>query len=284
MKLNIEPIKNWFGYSRRERRSSFILLLIIILIIALRFTIPARNLAVDDTFASSIVNDSNLLVFTGDTLSSVRLFSFNPNTSSYDTLIKLGFTPKEASTLISYRNKGGKFRRPSDLRKIYGLGEEKAEMFEPFVTVGTDTDTGIRNKSTSRMKHMIDINSCDTAMLVGLPGIGPVLSVRIIKYRHLLGGFVRRDQLKEVYGLQEETYNLIKERIFIDTSVVKRININTSDYNTLAHLPYLENYEVKAILKYRELVGKVAGPGELFENKLISKEKAEKIGPYLRFE
>jgi competence protein ComEA len=284
MKLNFEPIKNWFGFSRRERRSAFIFLLIIILIIAIRFTVPEKNMALEDfsVSASGIEIASGFL--NTDTLPSVRLFSFNPNTASYDTLLKLGFAPKEANTLISYRNKGGKFRHPSDIKKVYGIEEAKAEKLLPFVKVETDTAEWVRVKSYRQQKLKIDINSCDTAMLDRLPGIGPVLSARIIKYRHLLGGFARIDQLKEVYGLPEETYNIIKERIIIDTSTVTRIYINTSDYKELVRLPYFEKYEVNAILKYRELMGKVSSLNELVDNKVITKEKAAKIRPYLRFE
>ena len=284
MKLNREPIKNWFGFTRRERRSAFILLLIIILILALRYFVPERNIVIKDfsTSFSSIGSPSGF--HSGEISSTGQPFSFDPNTASYDTLIKLGFAAKEANTIIKYRNKGGKFRQPADIKKIYGIEEGKAEKLIPFVEIKTDTTQKVRVIYRKQQKALIDINNCDSASLVRLPGIGPVLSVRIIKYRNLLGGFARIEQLKEVYGFPEETYNLISGSIFADTLAITRINVNSADYKELARLPYFEKYEVTAILKYRELMGRITGIADLVENKLITEEKAAKVGHYLRFE
>ncbi|MFA5819694.1 MAG: helix-hairpin-helix domain-containing protein [Bacteroidales bacterium] len=284
MKLNREQIKNWFGFTRRERRSAFILLLIIILILALRYFVPERNIVIKDfsTGFSAMGSPSGFL--SEDISSTGQPFSFDPNTASYDTLIKLGFAAKEANTIIKYRNKGGKFRQPADIKKIYGIEEGKAEKLIPFVEVKTDTTQKVRVIYRKQQKVLIDINNCDSASLVRLPGIGPVLSARIIKYRNLLGGFARIEQLKEVYGLPEETYNLIRGSIFADTLAITRIDINSADYKELARLLYFEKYEVTAILKYRELMGRITGIADLIENKLITEEKAAKVGPYLRFE
>ena len=98
-----------------------------------------------------------------------------------------------------------------------------------------------------QQKSSIDINGCDSAALVALPGIGPVLSARIIKYRKLLGGFASVEQLKEVYGLPEETYEMIKGRLYADSSGIRKININSSGYKELSRIPYIEKYEVTAI-------------------------------------
>jgi DNA uptake protein ComE-like DNA-binding protein len=136
----------------------------------------------------------------------------------------------------------------------------------------------------NQVKKLLELNSCDSATFVSLPGIGPVLAARIIKYRHLLGGFASVDQLKDVYGLPVETYELIKGRLYTDTLIISRININSADFKTLARLPYIERFEVTAILKYRELNGKISGINELTVNKLIGAEKAFKVRPYLKFE
>ena len=283
MKLNSEPIKNWFGFNRRERRSSIILLILIIIIVLLRIAVPEKNIIVEDVTASisDIGGASGFDI--SEEQSSVELFSFDPNTVQYDTLIKLGFTKREAGTLIAYRNKGGKFRQPSDLRKVYGIEEVKAEKLIPFVEVKTDTTNKDKFVSKKLQKTLIDLNNCDSALLVTLPGIGPVLSVRIIKYRNLLGGFASVNQLKEVYGLPPETFEIIKGRVFADSSVIIGININTAGYKELSRLPYLENYEITSILKYRELKGRIEEMNDLTENKLLTVEKADKVSPYLNF-
>ncbi len=156
-------------------------------------------------------------------------------------------------------------------------------MLIPFAEPEADT---IKKKAvlrTGSRKPPIDLNNCDSADLVSLPGIGPVLSARIIKYRHLLGGFARVEQLKDVYGLKPETYDLIASRVTADSSVVDKINVNTAGFSEFSRLPYFERYEITAVLKYRELQGKITGMAELVENKIISPEKATKVLPYLYF-
>lgn len=284
MKLNTEPIRRWFGFTRRERRSSFILLFIVFLIIAFRYTIPEKNIGIED-ISTGILSLENTLGTLKPTLSSdIRLFSFDPNNASYDTLLMLGFSSGEASTLINYRNKGGKFRQPSDLNKIYGIEEHKVNELVPFVKVNLDIKDRSIDVYGRQQKKLIDLNSCDSLLLETLPGIGPVLSVRIIKYRNLLRGFVSVDQLQEVYGLPEETFNLIKGRFFIDTTIITKIDVNSAAYNEFNRLPYFEYYEVTAILKYRELMGRIEGIDDLIYNRLLTAEKAAKVRPYLSFE
>lgn len=283
MKLNIEPLRSWFGFTRRERRSSFILLLIIILIFTIRFTIPPKSIIIEDfTDSISAITKRSDFYIAGSTVPD-SLFSFNPNTVPFETLIKLGFTAGEAKTLINYRAKGGRFRQPSDIKKIYGIEPDKAERYLPFIIIPADTTPRIHSGSYNASQVKTDINNCDTAMLDKLPGIGPVLSARIIKYRYLLGGFARIEQLREVYGLSSETYDLIKERITLNISDIKRIDINTSDYKNLFRLPYLEKYDISAIIKYRELKGRIGSLEELVNNKIITVEKADKAGPYMEF-
>lgn len=149
----------------------------------------------------------------------------------------------------------------------------------------TVPDTVVKKKGIRvyPKKALIDLNSCDTTELISLPGIGSVLSVRIIKYRNLLGGYAAVNQLNEVYGLPPETYDLIKERVYADTSLLVRISINSAGYKEISKLPYFEKYEVQAILKYRELKGRIGGVNEMVDNKLIPPEKAAKVTPYLNF-
>ena len=284
MKINFEPLRNWFGYTRRERRSAFILLLIIIAIIAVRYTVPEKNIEVKDLtneYLASLQNqpDEARISFSPD-----KLFYFDPNITSYDTLIQLGLTEKEAATLINYRKKGGVFRTPEDINKIYGINGEKAALLVPYVVV-----TDVRKKSSQEYKTVqkytpIELNSCDSASLVRLPGIGPILAARIIKYRRLLGSYASVEQIREVYGLSPETYELIKGRLVVNKLNIRRVNINKADYKQLDSIPYLEKYEIVSILKFKELQGKISGISDLTTNKLLSIEKAQKVEPYLVFE
>jgi len=205
---------NWFGYTRRERRSTFILLVIIVLVSGLRYLVPSRRIEIEE-----IPVDISYASFIQDT----------------------------ASVAVRGRTATGTVRRPSG------------------------------------RKTMADLNRSDSAALVALPGIGPVLSARIIKYRNLLGGFVSVKQLKEVYGLPEETYNLICTRVVADSLSVRKIKVNEAEYKDLIRHPYFKKGEVEAIMKYRRLSGRINSVEDMMKNKLISDETCRRIKAYLEF-
>ena len=282
-----KPLLEWFGYSRRERRSSFILIIILILVIALRYVIPQKEIEIEDLSglldSSDTVKNSLLKITNGTSF----FFKFDPNSASYDTLTALGLSEKQAGTLISYRKKGGRFNKPSDLKKIYGIDEQTTARLIPYINIEKNNRRSgheqFRSNEDQKKPEKIDLNRADSSALVRLPGIGPVLSARIIKYRKLLGGFFSAEQLREVYGLKEETYNLIVKRVFADSSRLTRININDGDFKRLSKHPYLTQYDIQAILKYKELKGRVSNLNELVENKVLSSDKAKRISPYLKF-
>ena len=145
-------------------------------------------------------------------------------------------------------------------------------------------DPGGTGIAFQERREPVELNTADSALLESLPGIGAVLSVRTIKYRELLGGFCSTQQLREVYGLSEETFSILKGRIRVDTLKIRKIDINSADYAQLLRHPYLEKYDVNSILRYRELKGKITGVKDLTENKLLDSGKAARIKPYLSFE
>jgi DNA uptake protein ComE-like DNA-binding protein len=116
-----------------------------------------------------------------------------------------------------------------------------------------------------------------------LPGIGPVLSGRIIRFRNLLGGYASTEQLQEVYGLSPETYNMIKDRVTADTTLIDKIDVNTADFRRFSRLPYFERQEINDMLRYRNTNGQIGNINELIENSILTEEKAAKVKPYLSF-
>ena len=178
-----------------------------------------------------------------------------------------------------------RFLVPEKVIRVEEIPFDKTEQINAPVSLNPVPEKPISKKAVVQRKEaqIVDINRCDTSELIRLPGIGPVLSLRIIKYRQLLGGYVKKDQLREVYGLPAETYEIIKDMVSIDTTSVSRIEINYADYRRLSRMPYFDKGEIASILKFRELEGRINSIGELVENKLIGEETAEKVKPYLSF-
>jgi competence protein ComEA len=260
------------------------LLLLIIFIIGLRYIVPERKIVIEEIPSDVRGNKNPSEFLAGDMSHEMQDFSFYPNSESYDTFIKPGLTAIESGKPNKYRNRGVKFRNQSEINESNSKDDEKPERLNARFEAVHDNPAKLNTGSSLPQRPLLDINKCDSLSLVRLPGIGPVLSARIIKYRHFLGGFARIEQLKEVYGLPVETFDRIKHSIYADSAGIRRISINTADFKEIAHLPYLEKSDVKAIVKYRELKGGITGIVDLIENKLISEEKAKRVRPYINFE
>ncbi|MCK4661941.1 MAG: helix-hairpin-helix domain-containing protein [Bacteroidales bacterium] len=206
------------------------------------------------------------------------LFYFDPNEISSDEWIKLGLNKKQINTIKNYISKGGQFRVKADLKKIYGISENIYKKLEPYIKINNITEKNI-NKSINNI--IVEINSADTNDLIKLKGIGSISANRIIKYRNFLGGFYSTDQLLEVYGISEENFNLFKSNIIVDTTLIKKININTADFKQINKHPYIDYKETKAIINYKNIMKGFKNIEEIKKNNLISVETYNKIKHYL---
>jgi competence protein ComEA len=153
-----------------------------------------------------------------------ELFYFDPNTISTEGWQRLGLRDKTIHTIRNYLDKGGHFKKPEDLQRIYGLFPNEFERIAPYIKIETTDETNSSKiftgksltedtpakKYTSRYA-VIDINSSDTTAFISLPGIGSKLAARIINFREKLGGFYSVTQVGETFGLPDSTFQKIKQ-------------------------------------------------------------------------
>ena len=216
-------------------------------------------------------------------------FDFNPNTATAEELHKLGLSNRVSKSIINYRSKGGVFRKKEDLKKIYGLSDSDYAKLELYIVIpGNDAiqepvaRVKQANERVATSKKMIDLNLADSLQLVSLPGIGPVLAARIIKYRDRLGGYVHSDQLLEVYGLKPETYEMVKDGVRVDSSSVKKIVINLVSAADLKKHPYFREIATP-LVSYRDQHGRFSSPSDLMEVDVVTPDILTKILPYVEF-
>jgi len=209
------------------------------------------------------------------------LYFFDPNIVSKKQLTEWGLTDYQASNLVKYRERGGVFREADDLKKIYGLDSSQLNALIPWVRIEEQVDRP-GSKAAKANPVRIELNRADSATLVKLYGIGPVFSSRIIKYRRLLGGFARKEQLLEVYNFKPEVFAQIKDRICVDTSRIEKISLNFSDYQDLVKHPYLNGHHAGKIISARNKSGPFETCEELLSKKILGEEVFRKIRPYLK--
>lgn len=64
--------------------------------------------------------------------------------------------------------------------------------------------------------HLVNVNTASAADLAELPGIGPVLSERIVAYRDINGPFTSLDQLANVEGISAGLVEKLRALITLD--------------------------------------------------------------------
>jgi len=295
----------YFHFNKQERNGVFIFSLVILLLLVLRWGLPRFWPAPADAIAVHIDLDR----FAADTARPVKRqayrrkakayaaradarFVFDPNTLSYDNALKLGFTSRQATTLTNFRNKGGVFRKPEDLKKLYGISERFYDDLERYILIPALSKPGrdslaagyaARKMPLTRGKELLELNGADSLSLLALRGIGPALAKRILKYRRMLGGFYSVGQLREVYGISDSLATQLAGQVRVDAALLSKLPVNTIEFNQLRRHPYLSVQATQAIINFRTKHGKLNQA--LFEGiGALNREQLLKIIPYLSFD
>lgn len=218
-----------------------------------------------------------------------ELFRFDPNTASLQDWKRLGLREKTGKTILNYVSKGGKFYKPEDLQKIWGLPNGFYERVKDYVAITSVQRPSYTNyaenkpayEKTERKPSVVNINEGDTAAFIALPGIGSKLAARIVAFREKLGGFYSVEQVSETYGLPDSTFQKIKSRLQADDNGLRKINLNTATKDELKAHPYIRWNLANVIVEYRNQHGTFKSLDELKNIALVNETTFEKIVHYL---
>jgi len=281
------------GFDRRERRGTYILsvLLVILFLVRLIAFKPGKvpdDYAIEASIAGSEPAESK------EEVPLPVLFSFDPNNATYSDLLRLGLTERQAHTLVNYRSSGAHFRRPEDILKVYGVDSATAFRLMPYIVMedsfSDNREDRVQGPLVAREEPvaaavpevLTDLNRCSAGELVRLPGIGSVLSERIIRYRGLLGGFVDTRQLGEVYGLDSTVVSLISPRLTLTFDSVRPLVLDSATFRDLARHPYVGYEGARIITRYRSIAGSPLTLGVMVSQGVITHQQAERLAPYVK--
>ncbi|MBE0677795.1 MAG: helix-hairpin-helix domain-containing protein [Bacteroidales bacterium] len=295
-----------FGFDRRERRGTYVLSAMLVVLLAVRFT-AFRPDRVPDDIGILPERATGLQGSAGALQSGPPLFTFDPNTVSYDDLLLLGLTERQAATLINYRGAGARFRRPEEIARVYGLDSSIAARLIPYVIIKDHNEkngSGGMKAQAAMARHgaeydrsgepipssgeaetpapLIDLNRSSAVGLEILPGIGPVLAARIIKYRNLLGGFVDSRQLTEVYGIDSSVVRLVLPKVTVTLDSVSPLMLDSASFGDLARHPYVGYDAARLITRYRTLADAPLTLGSMVRGNVLTARQAERMAPYVR--
>ena len=301
--------KDYFYLNRGEQRAMLILFAAIILVygmlifsklqpsqrnvdtVAFAKEIKAFERQIDsakNTQVSEIYRRSNRSNYSAnEKVKPLTPFTFDPNTLTELGWLKMGLPEKLIRTILNYTGKGGHFYQKEDLQKIYGLTVSQYTALEPFITIPPKPKTVFGSSAFKNIRYEkppvqpVELNSADSAGLEALRGIGPVFAMRILRFRDLLGGYAKREQLQEVYGLDSSLYQLILPYVKVDPDKIKRIDINQCPLPALKKHPYIGYYTAKAIADYRVKHLKFRSVDEISLLPGMTPAKFKQLSPYL---
>jgi competence ComEA-like helix-hairpin-helix protein len=132
-----------------------------------------------------------------------------------------------------------------------------------------------------RPGQQLELNRADTLELRRIRGIGAATSRRIVDYRQRLGGFLRTEQLLEVYGMDSLTYEVVLKYLTLDTGFVKPLDVNGLDLEGLADHPYVGWNLAKKVVAYRRQHGPYTRGVDLLKILALDSLDRCRLAPYL---
>jgi len=289
-------IRNFFGFSRAQTNGFIVLMPLVGLLI---FSEPLyrwwksktptdfsqERITLDSLIAHWQPNEINTLTIEEE--QPIIRFAFDPNQATEEELRSLGFSIGLSKRLINYRNKGGSFRRKTDLLKLYGMDSTFYFSVEPYLLLPEKRNEPERvakqkNEFVPSEPVKFDLNQADTTLLKSVYGIGSKLSARIVQHRHLLGGFITSDQLYTIYGLDSAVIDRLLNVSFIQEEFQPRtLNLNEATAEELAAHPYISKRMATAIITYRFQHGKYISIDDLRNILQLNETQLNAIRPYL---
>ena len=235
----------------------------------------------------------------------IRMQVFDPNTADSSTLVHLGLKKWQASNMLKYRAKGGRYRQAEDMKKLYGMTDSMYQALLPYIQIDTmavkqyrdsvrksridttQSDSVPRYISPKR-DTVLNLRTADTTELKLIRGIGSYRAKQIVRYRQQLGGFTHVEQLREIKALQPLLIDTLSAdsllaHFWLDSIIVEPLSVNSIGVERLQRHPYLSFEQAKAIYELRRRKVRLNSIEALEQLDCFTPEELLRVAPYLSF-
>lgn len=298
---------NFFYFSPRERNGTIIMSIISIILLLLPEVIPLfMEPRWNDREAESILRAVQNISFNSAHKKepiAMQLFPFDPNKADSADLLKLGLPENTVRTIVNYRNKGGRFFNPADMKKIFTLSDSDFLRIKPYIhisasekpTYAKDIEKIQPEKEIPVRLDYFDPNVADQATLRSL-GLSEKVVKTLLNYRENGGKFFQKSDLLKIYGLQQEEFNQLEPYISIATSgptfaqnnvAVKKtklsitIDVNSANEEMWQQLHGIGPSYARRIIEYRNKLGGFVELKQLLEVYRLPDSTFQSILPHL---
>ena len=290
--------KNYFQFSKEQQRGILGLFFVVIVIQSILFFVDFRSapsVNLEGQKWLSLNSEINVLE-KQQNQQVVKIYSFNPNFITDYKGYKLGMSVSEIDKLLAFRKENKYVNSAEEFQAVTGISDSLLAVISPYFKF----PDWVKNKATAKSaafsntkseyfskkeKNVVkDINQATQEDLIKIYGIGEAISMRILKFKESLGGFVSMEQMKDIWGLSPEVIEKLNANFKVSTlPSLKKIDINNASVKELAQFPYFKYTLAREIVIYRSMNGDIKNASDLTKIKGMSIDKATIIALYLDF-
>lgn len=182
--------------------------------------------------------------------SKIHYRNFDPNSLDSEGWKSLGFSERQANTIVNYRDRNlrGSFQSPEDIKKCFVISQEKFEELSPYIKLSTNTTQKKEAKQETDYSKT-DLNSITFKQLIEF-GLDEKSAGSILGFRKKLGGFVNKQQIMDTYNIDKDIVQKLINTCLLNTSNVAKYTLTDAPEEWLKNHPYFK-YSADKIIFYR---------------------------------
>ncbi len=223
-----------------------------------------------------------------------KIYPFNPNFITDYKGYKLGMSVAEIDRLLAFRKENKYVNSSKEFQNVTKISDSLLHAIAPYFKFPDWVNNKKEYKEFKKYPNqafakkekiiLIDINLATKEDLMKIYGIGEAISLRILKQKESLGGFVSMEQMKDVWGLSAEVIENLNTHFKVSVLLnFKKIDINNASLKELSQFYYFRYALAKEIVTYRSMRGNINNIEDLTKIKGFPVDKAKIIGLYLDF-
>lgn len=239
------------------------------------------------------------------------LSEFNPNDLDEKQWQQLGFSEKQVKTILNYKKVvGGAFKSKEQLKKCYGISEEKFQQLAPYILL-PETNQEAKSghfdfkkfaKKELKIPGKFNPDNYTAGDWQNL-GFTENQANAILKYKNYLGGsFVSKEKFKECFIISSENYQKLAPYLILPEKTPENFrafaNKPHAEKSKMNYKPFDPNLldaegwkslgfsdkQAAVIVNYRErnLHGSFKSLDDIQKCFVINADKFEELKPYIR--
>jgi len=294
--MSFKSIQSYFKFTKEQRTGILLLFTIIIILQCVYFLSDFSNSLPSDpqkqkwiALQAEVDSMKNI-----DKYKEKKIFLFNPNFITDYKGYKLGMSVAEIDRLLEFRKANKYVNSALEFQLVTQVSDSLLKTMQPFFKFpewvnNNKKINGFKNFSLKAFPQkekidIIDINLATKEDLIRVYGIGEAISMRILKHKEVIGGFISMDQMQDVWGLSPEVIESLNNHFaIVSVPNIKKIDINNASLKELTQFYYFRYSLAKEIITYRSMNGDFKNIEDLTKIKGFPVDKAKIITLYLVF-